>query len=170
MIARTRRLRSVLGRTLGDGVRYEPHPSLYSALTVLYTLLALYGALAGSFGLTTVAETSGAVLAVALPVAILIASLGSLVGVQVSRRYAARKHTSNSMRERVLLLEIVSEFVLILGFFMYAVAIVVRTFNDQDWSRLAYAILPLALSVIPLYRSLHLAEREPRNAPEGSPL
>lgn len=57
-------------------------------------------------------------------------------------------------------MEIIAEYVLILSLFAYSVSIIVRTHTDGDWERLAYAVLPMAVSVVPFYRALHLSERE----------
>lgn len=160
MSARRRRFRSAVGRAWGEDVQYEPHPSLYVTLTVKYAFLALYGVLTAAFGITTVAVTLGRAWSVGIPVIIILASIGSIVGVQVSRRYRERLPSQHPLPERVLLVEILSEYVLILSLFAYSVSIVVRTHADGDWERLAYAVLPLAVTVVPFYRALHLAERE----------
>lgn len=166
MSARTRRLRSTLGRAWGEDVQYEPHPSLYVTLTVKYAFLALYGFLTAVFGITTVEVTLGRAWSVGIPVIILAASLVAMVGVQVSRRYRERLPSRHPLPERVLLVEIIAEYVLILSLFAYSVSIIVRTHTDGDWERLAYAVLPMAVSVVPFYRALHLAEREEVPKPE----
>jgi len=163
---RRRRLRSAVGRAWGENVDYEPHPSLYVTLTVKYAFLALYGVLTAVFGITTVAVTLGRAWSVGIPAIIILASVGSIVGVQVSRRYRERRASRRPLPERVLLVEILSEYVLILSLFAYAVSIIVRTHADGDWERLAYAVLPMAVSVVPFYRALHLSEREEAPRPE----
>lgn len=155
-----RRVRGAWARIWGDYTPYEPHPSLYLTLTVKYVFLTAYGLLATAFGVTTLAVTVGAVWNVVITVVISIASIGATIGVQVSRRYRVRLITEHPLPERVLLLEILSEFVLIASLFSYSVAIVVRSFVDGDYERLSYAMLPLTVSIVPLYRMLHLAERE----------
>jgi hypothetical protein len=153
-------LRAVLRRTWGDDEQYEPHPSLYVTLTVKYAFLALYGVLTAVFGITTVEVTLGRAWSVGIPVLIILASLGSIVGVQVSKRYRERLPSRHPLPEKVLLIEIIAEYVLILSLFAYSVSIIVRTHTDGDWERLAYAVLPMAVSVVPFYRALHLSERE----------
>ena len=164
-----RRLRAAVGRAWGEDVQYEPHPSLYVTLTVKYAFLALYGVLAAVFGITTVEVTLGRAWSVGIPAVIVLSSVMAIVGVQVSRRYRERLPSKHPLPERVLLVEILAEYVLILSLFAYAVSIVVRTHTDGDWERLAYAILPLAVSVVPFYRALHLSEREEAPEPKERP-
>jgi len=163
------RLRAAVGRAWGEDVQYEPHPSLYVTLTVKYAFLALYGVLAAVFGITTVEVTLGRAWSVGIPAVIVLSSVMAIVGVQVSRRYRERLPSKHPLPERVLLVEILAEYVLILSLFAYAVSIVVRTHTDGDWERLAYAILPLAVSVVPFYRALHLSEREEAPEPKERP-
>jgi hypothetical protein len=163
---RTRGLRSAVGRAWGEDVRYEPHPSLYVTLTVKYSFLALYGVLTAVFGITTVEVTLGRAWSVGIPAIIILASAASIVGVQVSRRYRERLPSRHPLPERVLLIEIIAEYVLILSLFAYSVSIIVRTHTDGDWERLAYAVLPMAVTVVPFYRALHLSEREEVPKPE----
>lgn len=166
---RFRRLRRAFARTWGEEVRYEPHPSLYLALTVKYVFLAVYGFVAAAFGVTTISITLGREWSVGVPAVIMASSLVAIVGVRVSRRYRERLRTADPLPERALLVEIISEYVLILALFSYSVAIVVRTFGDHDWERLSYALLPLAVVVLPFYRALHLSEREEATPPKESP-
>ena len=165
MSARTR-VRAAIGRKWGEDVRYEPHPSLYVTLMVKYAFLTLYGILTAVFGITTVEVTLGRAWSVGIPAIIILASVTSMVGVQVSKRYRDRLPSRHPLPERVLLVEIIAEYVLILSLFAYAVSIIVRTHTDGDWERLAYAILPMAVSVVPFYRALHLSEREEAPKPE----
>lgn len=167
MTARGRRLRAAFGRQWGEDVRYEPHPSLYVTLTVKYAFLALYGILTAVFGITTVEVTLGRAWSVGIPAIIILASVTSMIGVHVSKRYRERLPSRHPLPERVLLVEIIAEYVLILSLFAYAVSIIVRTHSDGDWERLAYAILPMAVSVVPFYRALHLSEREEVPEPEA---
>lgn len=166
MSTRSRRLRTAFGRAWGEDVRYEPHPSLYVTLTVKYAFLALYGILTAVFGITTVEVTLGRAWSVGIPAIIILASAVSIVGVQVSRRYRERLPSRHPLPERVLLVEIIAEYVLILSLFAYSVSIIVRTHTDGDWERLAYAVLPMAVSVVPFYRALHLSEREEAPRPK----
>ncbi|WIB25441.1 hypothetical protein [Curtobacterium sp. MCSS17_015] len=160
MNARSRRLRVAIGKAWGEDVQYEPHPSLYVTLTVKYAFLALYGVLTAMFGITTVEVTLGRAWSVGIPAIIILASVASMIGVQVSKRYRERLPSRHPLPERVLLVEIIAEYVLILSLFAYSVSIIVRTHTDGDWERLAYAVLPMAVSVVPFYRALHLSERE----------
>lgn len=155
-----KRLRRVWARRWGDYVPYEPHPSLYLTLTVKYLFLTAYGLLATAFGVTTLAVTVGAVWNVAITIVVSLSAMGATIGVQLSRRYRARLVSDNPLPERMLLLEIISEFALIASLFSYSVAIVVRAFVDGDYERLSYAVLPLTVSIVPLYRMLHLVEKE----------
>jgi hypothetical protein len=163
MTVRARRLRRAIARTWGEDVRYEPHPSLYLTLTVKFAFLAVYGAASAVLGVTTFDVTIGRAWSVGVPVAIMVASIGAIVGVQISRRYRERLHSEHPLPERVVLVEVLSEYVLILGLFCYSVAIVVRTLGDHDWERLSYALLPLAVTILPLYRAVHLSEKEPES-------
>lgn len=161
-----RRFRRAVGRVWGEDASYEPHPSLYVTLTVKYAFLALYGVLTAVFGITTVEVTLGRAWSVGIPSIIIIASVTAIIGVQVSKRYRERLPSKHPLPEKVLLVEIIAEYVLILSLFAYTVSIVVRTHTDGDWERLAYAVLPLAVSVVPFYRALHLSEREEAPRPE----
>lgn len=165
MSVKARRLHARIARAWGEQVPYEPHPSLYVTLTVKYALLALYGFVAAAFGVTTIDITLGRGWAVGIPLAISVASIGAIIGVQISKRYRERLPSRHPLHERVLLVEVLSEFVLILALFAYSVSIAVRTFGDHDYERLAYAILPVAVVVLPFYRALHLSEREEVTTP-----
>lgn len=90
MNARSRRLRVAIGKAWGEDVQYEPHPSLYVTLTVKYAFLALYGVLTAMFGITTVEVTLGRAWSVGIPAIIILASVASMIGVQVSKRYRER--------------------------------------------------------------------------------
>jgi hypothetical protein len=164
-----RRVRAAVGRVWGESVPYEPHPSLYATLTVKYVFLAVYGAIAATFGITTVEVTLGRAWSVGIPLIVMAASLVAAVGVQVSRHYRERLPSKHPLPERVLLIEIIAEYVLILSLFAYAVSIIVRAHTDGDWERLAYAVLPMAVSVVPFYRALHLSEREEVPKPKELP-
>jgi len=117
-----------------------------TALVIEYSLIALYGILCSWVGVATLDIVGGPVWAFAWPLAIVVFSLGAIVGVVVSNRLARRGF------------ELVTTLLLIALLMGYAIAIIVRVAEvDGELNRLPVAVLPFALSVHPFSRLVRIA-------------
>jgi hypothetical protein len=120
-------------------------PPPYRTLMVTYVLLALYGVTSAVVGVTTMIAAAGDVWGLLWPLLVTALSVLALAGVIRSRV------TGKEGFELVASLLLAS---LIIG---YTFAIIIRTFDDGDITRLPVAWLPVALSVHPAGRMVQIA-------------
>lgn len=117
-----------------------------TALVIEYALIALYGALCSWVGVTTLDIVGGPLWAFVWPLAIVVFSLGAIVGVVVSSRLARGG------------VELVTTLLLVALLLGYSAAIIVRVVEvDGELNRLPVAVLPVALSVHPFSRLVRIA-------------
>lgn len=116
------------------------------ALIIEYTLIALYGVLCSWVGVATLDIVGGPLWAFVWPLAIVVFSLGAIVGVVVSGRLARGGF------------ELITTLLLVALLLGYSAAIVVRVVEvDGELNRLPVAVLPVALSVHPFSRLVRIA-------------
>lgn len=117
-----------------------------TALVIEYALIAVYGALCSAVGVATLDIVGGPLWAFVWPLAIVVFSLGAIVGVVVSGRLARRGF------------ELVTTLLLVAMLMGYSAAIVFRVVEvDGELNRLPVAVLPVALSVHPFSRLVRIA-------------
>lgn len=121
------------------------HPSPYPALIIKYALIAVYGAANGWVGVITLGVVSGPSWAVMWPALVLISSTAALVGVLISRSGGTH------WPEMIATLALIS---LLIG---YSAAIIIRTVEDGNVTRLPVALLPIILSVFPFSRLVSIS-------------
>lgn len=129
-----------------DKTTPEP-PDQTGRLGVKYALLALYGLAASVVGIVTIEKVSGETWAILWPLLVTVFAVASLISLERSR--ARRKYG----------VEIVFTILLLATVNFYTVAIVARTLEDGDWTRLPVALLPVILSVSPFAHVLDIARK-----------
>jgi hypothetical protein len=117
--------------TPGSGAPLSPYPLLFAT----YSTLIVYGVSSAYFGIGTIGQVSGDVWAVLWPILVAAFSLLALIATLRSRsleRFGFEVATTIALGS------------LLIG--GYPVAIIARSFEDGDWSRVPYALLPIIIS------------------------
>jgi hypothetical protein len=120
-------------------------PPPYRTLIVKYALITMYGLTSCIVGVVTLDVAAGAVWAVLWPILVTVLAFLALLGVV---------HSWRTGRERF---ELVTTLLLIAMLVGYTVAILLRTWEDGEVSRLPVAWLPIILSVYPGRRLIQIA-------------
>jgi lipopolysaccharide export LptBFGC system permease protein LptF len=129
----------------GESPKTLTGPPPFRTLIVTYALLTLYGVTSAVVGVTTLSAVAGSVWGLMWPLLVTAFSVLALAGVIRSR--VSRKEG----------FELVASLLLAALLIGYTVAIIARTFDDGDLSRLPVAWLPVALSINPASRMVQIA-------------
>lgn len=130
----------------------EASPTPYATLIIKYAILALYGVTSCVVGVTTLDVVAGQAWGLIWPALVALLSTLALVGV-IRSRVTGREG-----------FELISTLLLVALLGGYVAAIIIRTMQDGEVTRLPIALLPLALSIYPAARMGRIARTLPRAA------
>lgn len=120
----------------------------YTSLQIKYLILGLYGVAALIVGIPTIFAVTGEIWGVVLPALMTVTAFAATYGLERTKRGARGG------------VEFWATLCLFATFCSYSLAIIARTIEDGDVTRLPAALFPVALSILPFSRMASLARKD----------